>query len=371
MRNSKKKLKLKLILLFTPLLIVIATQYQSLIDWYNGYIVYCYEPGFSAQISNDKGQTIGIIYPTPISLSSNREQQAAFYNPATSSLRTLTSPDKDWPICRPEAINLKGIIVGTIVKKPEQSFVTQAILWEDEIPMETFSLQGNRYLQPRDINNSNEVVGFSYKVKTIGQVSMYIEQEAFYWSKTKGIISLKEQLGFKVTTAKEINNSGMVIGDYVDKNQWKSYYFYKGKVHPIDIPNKKGTKFPVMARNINNRGEVLVQEVSYETSILSDEDNLVGIWTPKQGFRKINGTKDITIVIGLGIDDQSRLLIEGVENSTRYFYIYDSGKLRKLPEFNSILSLQYHSFTENGWLAGTTGDMIMMDLRGFVLKLIR
>ncbi len=365
-KPPRKTYKLIFASCFAALVTLVTFSYQDLLNWYQGYKIIWIYPKIESTIINDRGQTI--IHHQYFKETKYRKK--SLFNANDLSFQEFSSNDPKLPYSHPTSINSKGFIAGTITQELHWPQNSNAVIWKGSTPVEVISISDKRIYYPNDINDSNEVVGYSYKPIRRKNSYHFTQEKGFYWSKKKGIVELSDLLNVESSMASRINNHGVIIGHIYKQNSLKSYYIEGEKILFINCANTEYKDESVIATDLNNKGEVLIQHFDFSINT-NPKKHFFGIWTRQGGFKKIATPKNIQVTVALNINDQGQILLEASNDSIKSFYIYDTETFIRLPDFNSNPTLSYLTLANNGWLTGYIKDPDNSEHKGFILKLLR
>lgn len=155
------------------------------------------------------------------------------------------------------------------------------------------------------LNDSDQVVGYTYNV---GQASPY------FWSPGAGGVPLPTPLSAFSTRPSDINNNGLIVGDYIPNNATFNHaYYYDGAYHDLNslLGNPVASTFAIAA---NDHGAIAGQTSTAINSVWVYKGGQIIYLNDFVPIRTDQGQIQLLSVIG--INDQGQIAVAGVDHGT-------------------------------------------------------
>lgn len=178
------------------------------------------------------------------------------------------------------SINNSGYVAGY----SGTSTYTAAYYWDDDNGMQNIGTLGGNSSSASGINDSNQVVGVAHTSSGEGH--------AFLWDSVNGMTDLGTISGYDISRAADINNSGVVVGQYYNMSMETPTEYNAFIWDNIDGMQALGTLGgnASVANAINDAGQVV------GSSSISQFQNAAFIWDDINGMQNLNNL----ITSGLG-----------------------------------------------------------------------
>ncbi len=212
---NTKKMQLKKNLLFVISVasfnfVAISCQ-QSVSDSHKDHEIYWLEEGTIIDGINDKGQAL-----CRVSGKDKKTYSKVVINLLSGEEKIITSPNPKFPLIVSNAINTHETFAGSIQETFPGTKSKATVFFKNSPSIEIRSPNTKSILKPLAINDSNEVVGYSYeKEQSIVPYDSFFETQntkAFHWSKEKGFVDTHPTINANETRFLDINNSGLILG---------------------------------------------------------------------------------------------------------------------------------------------------------------
>ena len=279
------------------------------------------------------------------------------------SLGTLPSGD---PRTRTSVINDHGFIIGSVYRGGDH--LARAFFWSEEDGMREMETLGGQQIAPIDLNNENQVVGWSHPP---GRGDPW---RAFLWSPDGGIKDLGSLLGGRESQALAINNLGWVVGNVDASGGSMRPFVWKPESGMKELGLKPGYNGG-SARDVNDRGEVLVDLIKPGPTA-GQMHYILGtpfLWTEDDLFVELPVPEGYNDVRGEAINNRGLVLLRATNRprGDTAGYLVDGGELKRLPDAIENGLTYYHDINDRGWLAGgwePMGNEGKPLTRGFLAK---
>ena len=330
-------------------------------------------------------------------------------------LGTLAAHD---PRSHAAAISERGHIVGTFYDG--ENHLAHPFLWTPTHGIQPLPSLGGSQTAPIDINNRDEVVGWSSNEHGV--------RRAFLWAPDAGIRdlgSLAESTGTALTErdsvriglepialaaarsephvqkvvsavldaewsqALAVNEHGWVVGSSVvvdgQKHPMLTHPFlWKPETGMVDLGLLPGFDEGGTARDINSQGQVLVALLKRRPNDHSSRVSVLGspyLWTEYGGFEELPSPPGYNDVRPVAINNTGEILLQaaarGAEDRAPFEwagFLIAGGELRELPAVEDAEYTRYSDIDDRGNLVGSTvayeldedGRFLRRHTRGFV-----
>jgi probable HAF family extracellular repeat protein len=213
----------------------------------------------AAAAANNRGQVVGFAETSTQDPNCAPPQvliwHAVIWGPKPGQIQELPPLSGD-VIAGAIAINDKGQAVGGSGPCAPVHPGTHALLWQNGVPMDLGNLGGPLFNIATGINERGDVIGIS-------DLAGDVYEDAFLWTKDKGMQDLGTLPGDVVSVADGINNKGQVVGDSCDASgNCRAFLWQDGVMTDLNTLVCPGTSLYLtnnLGADINDRGEIVGQ----------------------------------------------------------------------------------------------------------------
>jgi probable HAF family extracellular repeat protein len=242
---------------------------------------------------------------------------------------------------------------------PPYLYQMRALLWDKQYGMQDLgTLPGGSDAQAIMINESGQVIGFSYTASTQPGVCFALATSSFIWEKGKGMTDLGG-FGGTCTLAAALNSKGQIVGESYRRGDQSApaFLWERGEIHELE--GSFGGDFTA-AFALNDVGEAV------GAGFLSGNSTFhAALWENAKSITDLGvvGSDQCSFAGAINANEQvvgsSFSNCNGDTGIVRAFLYHDGSlfDLNALIPSNSILSLQFaHAITDRGEIAGTGVD---------------
>lgn len=250
------------------------------------------------------------------------------------------------------SINNLGQIAGycgvTTTTPPSNS----PVIWTS--PTTIMQLDEDISGQTSDINDKGQIVGFTDTQKYIGATLYHMPQEAFLWTVENGITYLDVPLEDDevASMASGINNNGIVVGWTLleDENgiyQPNRAFKWTAKTGTVFLSTPEGTTTSE-ARNINNKGEIVGNYVL-------DGIKHAVVWTKNGEIVELGNLYGFTNSVAFGINNKGQTVGFSTSPIDKAAFIWTAkAGLIALPEPTDGKNSKAFAINNAGQIVGTS-----------------
>lgn len=199
-------------------------------------------------------------------------------------------------------------VAATLLLSPLALAQTRhAFIWNSATGLQDIGTLGGDSSYALGINDSGEVVGYSY-------LSDNITYHAFTWTASGGMVDLGALPGGSVTQGFAINAAGEVAGEGYDANGFAVPFYWSPEGGFVTLPESTNSYYHNGGYGINDAGDVTGQR--YAGNIVH-----AYIWSPATStYEVIGGNRSV----GFGINNQRHITgTAGTDNGVYHAFYWD------------------------------------------------